>query len=33
MTLSSFRAAGYGLVCFAVPMLGEYIRDCVLRHD
>ncbi len=27
------EAAGYGLVRFAVPMLGEYVRDRVLWHD
>lgn len=27
------EAAGYGLVRFAVPMLGEYIRDRVLWHE
>lgn len=27
------EAAGYGLVRFTVPMLGEYIRDCVLWHE
>ena len=27
------ETAGYGLVCFAVPMLGEFIRDRVLWHE
>ncbi len=27
------EAAGYGLVRFTVPMLGEYIRDRVLWHE
>ena len=27
------EAAGYGLVRFTVPMLGEYIRDRILWHE
>ena len=27
------EAAGYGLVRFSVPMLGEYIRDRILWHE
>ena len=29
----AIEAAGYGLVRFTVPMLGEYIRDRVLWHE